>query len=135
MAKIKIGRRLLLRITVDGLKRFGFLKIAKLRQGFASVLISSVLIPQVQADAALQLTAALEKEREKYASIALKIWDYAELGYLEARSSALLQDTLAAEGFRIEAGVAKIPTAFVASFGKGEPVIGILAEFDALPLD
>lgn len=133
MAKIKIGRRILLRITVDGLKRFGFLKIAKLRQGFASVLISSVLIPQVQADAALQLTAALEKEREKYASIALKIWDYAELGYLEARSSALLQDTLAAEGFRIEAGVAKIPTAFVASFGKGEPVIGILAEFDALP--
>ena len=65
--------------------------------------------------------------------IARTLWEYAEVGYQEERSSALLQTTLAAEGFDIEAGVAGIPTAFVASYGDTGPVIGILAEFDALP--
>ena len=65
--------------------------------------------------------------------IARTLWEYAEVGYQEQRSSALLQSTLAAEGFDIEAGVAGIPTAFVASYGDTGPVIGILAEFDALP--
>ncbi|MDX1492435.1 MAG: amidohydrolase, partial [Longimicrobiales bacterium] len=51
----------------------------------------------------------------------------------ETESTALLQGELGAAGFDIEAGVAGIPTAFVASWGQGEPVIGILAEFDALP--
>ena len=37
------------------------------------------------------------------------------------------------EGFEVESGVAGMPTAFVASTGKGSPTIGILAEFDALP--
>ena len=63
----------------------------------------------------------------------MDIWDYAELGYLETKSSERLQQVLASEGFEIQAGVAGIPTAFVASFGTGEPVIGVLAEFDALP--
>ncbi|HAT28689.1 MAG TPA: amidohydrolase, partial [Gammaproteobacteria bacterium] len=65
--------------------------------------------------------------------LALELWDYAELGYLESRSSTKLQKVLADDGFEIQAGVAGIPTAFVASFGEGKPVIGILAEFDALP--
>jgi len=51
----------------------------------------------------------------------------------EVKSSALLQETLKKEGFTVEAGVADIPTAFVATYGSGQPVIGILAEFDALP--
>ena len=66
-------------------------------------------------------------------SIASRLWEFAEVGYKEVESSSLLQRTLAAEGFEIQAGVADIPTAFVASYGSGGPVIGILAEFDALP--
>ena len=55
------------------------------------------------------------------------------MGYQEAESSALLQKTLKNEGFKIEKGVAEIPTAFVATFGSSGPVIAILGEFDALP--
>ncbi len=68
-----------------------------------------------------------------YKRIALQIWDYAEVGYKEGKSSALLQKTLSDNGFNVKAGVAGMPTAFVASYGNGKPVIAILAEFDALP--
>jgi len=70
---------------------------------------------------------------EGYKTIALNIWDYAELGYKENKSTALLQNTLKDNGFTVEAGVAGMPTAFVATYGSGSPVIGILAEYDALP--
>jgi aminobenzoyl-glutamate utilization protein B len=85
---------------------------------------------QAPRDAALR---ALEARRDHYATVARKIWDLAEVGYQEHESSALLQSELKAAGFTVEAGVAGMPTAFVASFGSGQPVIGILAEFDALP--
>jgi aminobenzoyl-glutamate utilization protein B len=81
-------------------------------------------------------TAALQGLQDSYGQykdIALQIWNNAELGYKEVKSSALLQETLRKEGFTVEAGVADIPTAFVATYGSGQPVIGILAEFDALP--
>ena len=65
--------------------------------------------------------------------VASSIWNWAEVGYQEVKSSGLLQKELAAAGFKVDAGVAAMPTAFVASWGKGEPVIGVLAEFDALP--
>lgn len=61
------------------------------------------------------------------------IWTWAETGLEEVRSSRELQDVLAANGFTVEAGVAGMPTAFVATYGSGSPVIGLLAEFDALP--
>lgn len=64
---------------------------------------------------------------------AQKIWEYAEPGYQEVQSSELLKDWLQSAGFRIESGVAEIPTAFTASFGEGGPVIAIMGEFDALP--
>ena len=75
----------------------------------------------------------LQNNVTPYKDIALKIWDYSEVGYKEEKSSALLKDLLTKEGFKVESGVAGIPTAFVASFGSGSPVIGILAEYDALP--
>lgn len=65
--------------------------------------------------------------------LARALWEYAEVGYQETKSSALLQSTLEAEGFTVNAGVAGIPTAFIASYGDTGPVIAILAEFDALP--
>ena len=75
----------------------------------------------------------LDDNRGRFAGIADLIWEHAELGYLETESSALLQSTLADNGFEVSGGVAGLPTAFVATFGEGEPVIGVLAEFDALP--
>ena len=75
----------------------------------------------------------LDTQREKYGAIAMKIWNLAEMGYLEEQSSSLLQQTLSNEGFTIKKGVANIPTAFVAEYGSGLPIIAILGEFDALP--
>ncbi|MGW9685883.1 amidohydrolase [Flagellimonas sp. 2504JD1-5] len=75
----------------------------------------------------------LESKTEYYGDIAHQIWDLAEMGYLEEKSSALLQKTLSDEGFSIKKGVAGIPTAFIAEYGSGSPVIAILGEYDALP--
>lgn len=75
----------------------------------------------------------LDEKFDHYSEIAQDIWSYAELGYKENKSSKLLQETLKKEGFSIEVGVADIPTAFVASYGSGSPVIAIMGEFDALP--
>ena len=61
------------------------------------------------------------------------IWGWAETGLEEVKSSKELQDLLSANGFTVQAGVAGMPTAFVATYGSGRPVIGILAEYDALP--
>lgn len=68
-----------------------------------------------------------------YDKLQKTIWNNPELGFLETNSSRLLQEHLKENGFSIEAGVAGMPTAFVATYGSGSPVIGILAEFDALP--
>jgi len=75
----------------------------------------------------------IESRKDQYGSIALKIWEHPELGYHETQSSQLLISTLESEGFTVKKGVEGMPTAFVASFGSGKPVIGLLAEFDALP--
>jgi aminobenzoyl-glutamate utilization protein B len=77
--------------------------------------------------------ADLQEQYTFYKSTALQIWNYAEVGYKEYKSSALLKQTLRDNGFTIDSGVAEIPTAFVATYGSGKPVIGLLAEFDALP--
>jgi aminobenzoyl-glutamate utilization protein B len=65
--------------------------------------------------------------------MARKIWGWAEVGFQEKRSAALLADTLEKAGFKVQRGVAKIPTAFVATIGSGKPVIAIMGEYDALP--
>jgi aminobenzoyl-glutamate utilization protein B len=64
---------------------------------------------------------------------ARRIWEWAEVGYQEKRSSDALAGALEAAGFRVDRGVDGIPTAFVATVGSGKPVIAILGEFDALP--
>jgi len=80
-----------------------------------------------------QTIASIQAKHDTYKQTALQIWNYAELGYKETQSSALLQKMLKENGFVVEAGVAGIPTAFVATYGSGSPVIGVLAEYDALP--
>ncbi len=71
---------------------------------------------------------------QKFGMISDSIWNFAELGMQEFRSSAILIKTLEKEGFTVEKGVAGMPTCFVATWGSGKPVIGILGEFDALPM-
>ena len=80
-----------------------------------------------------EVIQSIDQGYDQYSGIAHQIWEFAELGYQETRSSALLQQTLKDAGFAVEANVAGMPTAFVASYGSGKPVIGILGEFDALP--
>lgn len=94
----------------------------------------SVLLPPAHAQKTKpEISAQIDATRKTYEDIALKIWGYAEIGYKETQSSGLLQSTLQAAGFTVQAGVADMPTAFVATYGSGSPIIGILAEFDALP--
>ena len=80
-----------------------------------------------------QILDALDAKAAMYGEIAHEIWEWAEMGYLEVKSAGLLQKTLSDEGFTIKAGVAGIPTAFIAEYGSGYPVIAILGEYDALP--
>lgn len=105
---------------------------------------SSVLLPllgcllafPVQAqpsDAHEQVKKLVDNNAANWKQVSKQIWDYAELGYHEEKSSALLQSQLKAAGFSIESGVADEPTGFIASYGQGKPVIAILGEFDALP--
>ncbi len=80
-----------------------------------------------------QILESVEQRRDASWKMARTIWEAAEPGYQEHRSSKLLADAAEAAGLRVTRGVADIPTAFTAEFGSGKPVIGILGEFDALP--
>lgn len=77
--------------------------------------------------------AAVENHRADLVSLSDEIWRYAETALRETRSAKALADHAEKLGFRVERGVAGMPTAFVASYGEGRPVIGILGEYDALP--
>ena len=89
-------------------------------------------LPRPAANTSPMLTH-LDAAAARYADIAKQIWGFAEVGYMEEKSSALLQSELRGAGFTVKAGIAGEPTAFVADFGSGKPVIAILGEFDALP--
>ncbi|MFL2704754.1 MAG: amidohydrolase [Gammaproteobacteria bacterium] len=78
------------------------------------------------------LDKSINSHQEEFQNLALKIWDLAEVGYQEYKSSNLLQDSLESKGFRIET-LPYMPTGFIAEYGTGSPVIAILGEFDALP--
>jgi aminobenzoyl-glutamate utilization protein B len=86
-----------------------------------------------QTDDRAAVLQGIDAKRAAYTDVAHQIWGFAEVGYQEQKSSALLQAQLKAAGFAVTAGVAEIPTAFVATYGSGKPVIGIIGEFDALP--
>ena len=75
----------------------------------------------------------IDGNKATYEEVARYIWDNPELSLVEFKSTAKLQEYLVKNGFKIEKGVTGMPTAFVATWGSGKPVIGFLAEFDALP--
>ena len=74
----------------------------------------------------------LDRNFAVFDALQKRIWNYAETAYTEERSSEELASFLESRGFKVERGVAGIPTAFVASYGTGSPVIGMMAEYDAL---
>lgn len=100
----------------------------------AGLLAAQPTLPPADVEAVkAQAQQDLQSRYNEYRDVAQRIWGFAEVGYKETKSSALLQKTLRDNGFAVQAGVAEIPTAFVATYGSGKPVIGILAEYDALP--
>ena len=74
----------------------------------------------------------IEENASLFTDVSDQIWDFAELSLMEFQSAKLYCEVLAKEGFTVEAPIAGIETAFKASYGSGKPVIGILAEYDAL---
>ncbi len=77
--------------------------------------------------------ASIDRDRDEMIALSDAIWRYAETALQETKSSKALADWAETAGFRVTRGAAGMPTAFVAEFGSGRPVIGILGEFDALP--
>ena len=77
----------------------------------------------------MELTASYEKMLEK---LNAEIWDFAELKFNEVKSAAAMTELLEKEGFRVTRGLAHMPTAYMAEYGSGKPVIAIFAEYDAL---
>src|SRR5215212_7659181 len=75
----------------------------------------------------------VEENRRRLSDMHLEIWRYAELAWREYRSAKDYCDVLRAEGFEVEEGSGGMPTAFVASYGEGGPVLGTYAEYDAVP--
>jgi aminobenzoyl-glutamate utilization protein B len=75
----------------------------------------------------------IDENKELLTSISDKIWGYAEYGLCEDKSSKLHADTLKEHGFKVQLGVAKMPTGILAEKGKGKPIIATMGEYDALP--
>lgn len=80
-----------------------------------------------------QAAASVERQHADLVALSDQIWAWAETALREHRSAKALADYAERQGFRVERGVAGMPTAFVAAFGEGRPIIGILGEYDALP--
>ena len=80
-----------------------------------------------------EISEEIDGRKEYYAEISNKIWEFAEPRFQEYKSSELLQHALKKEGFSVKSNLAGEETAFIAEYGSGKPVIGLLGEFDALP--
>jgi aminobenzoyl-glutamate utilization protein B len=97
-----------------------------------AVTASPLMAQDMSQEKRLALSAA-DALSSEIARMSETLWDYSETAMLEYKSAEFLADLLEADGFTVERGVADMPTAFVASYGSGSPVIGVLAEYDALP--
>ena len=110
----------------------------KKRLSSAAVLLAGLLIiSQLASGASIkkkeEAVASIERHKAEIINLSDWIWGFAETALLETRSSKALADYAEEQGFAVERGVAGLPTAFVASYGEGRPIIGVLGEYDALP--
>jgi aminobenzoyl-glutamate utilization protein B len=99
------------------------------------VIVCSLFISFAYGDEALKKSAVstIEKHTAEMTALSDQIWEYAELALRETKSSKALADYAEQQGFKVTRGVAEMPTAFIAEFGEGRPLIAILGEYDALP--
>ena len=118
----------------SGIQNMKFTSLTAITVALSCLAGTSAWAAELPAAQQSAIIDSVERGREHLGATALAIWEFAEVGYQETQSSALLQQDLTAAGFTITAGIAGQPTAFVASFKNGKgPVIALLAEFDALP--
>ena len=108
--------------------------------GVISVVLVTIILGSFTTLHARELTPAMQtaiswvdQHKAAYKELATFVWENPELSLVEFKSSAKLQQYLGANGFKIDKGVAGMPTAFVATWGSGRPVVGIMGEYDALP--
>jgi aminobenzoyl-glutamate utilization protein B len=97
--------------------------------------LSSILVAQKTSITAKKKEVLLSVDKHQQELIALsdQIWAFAETAMVETKSAKILADYAEAQGFKVTRGVAEVPTAFIAEYGSGKPIIGVLGEFDALP--
>src|ERR1041384_4179414 len=113
-------------------------RIMKLRLNISTIALF-VLLPQSLMAFAGELkdkeaaVSSIEKHKVELTDLSDQIWRFAETALRETRSSKVLADYAEKQGFEVKRGVAGMPTAFVATYGQGRPIIGVLGEFDALP--
>lgn len=100
---------------------------------FAFAFIASPTLGQSLSPEKQQVLDEAQALRPTVEELSMTLWEYAETALREHKSADRLASALDEHGFDVERGVAEMPTAFVASYGSGRPIIGILAEFDALP--
>jgi len=128
---LKSGRRTILAAAATSARAATFTALALL---ITSAMPTGALAQEASLSSAkaavLAHATALEPEIQ---DMAMELWQYSEIALTETRSAAFLSGILEEEGFRVERGVADMPTAFVAEWGSGRPIIGVLAEYDALP--
>lgn len=84
-------------------------------------------------DRKLFVTQAVKEKENLILNVSDQIFNFAEIGFHEFKTAELYEKVLKEEGFQVEMGLAGMPTAFKAVYGEGKPVIGLLAEYDALP--
>ena len=102
---------------------------------FPLLFLSQLLFAQKKIASANKkaVLASVEKHQQELIKLSDQIWGFAETAMKETQSAKVLADYAEVQGFKVTRGVAEIPTAFIAEFGSGKPIIGVLGEFDALP--
>jgi aminobenzoyl-glutamate utilization protein B len=100
---------------------------------FTMVIACPLYSQQSIIDKKEEVLKSVEIHKHEIISLSDQIWEFAETALEEYHSSELLADYAEQQGFTVQRGVAEMPTAFIATFGSGEPIIGIMGEFDALP--
>jgi aminobenzoyl-glutamate utilization protein B len=109
-----------------------------LQMRLLTVLLTLILIPAFAQKQKVnpnksEALLSVDKHQAELTSLSDKIWAYAEPALKEYKSSKELADYAEKQGFKVTRGVAGMPTAFIAEFGSGKPIIGIMGEYDALP--
>jgi aminobenzoyl-glutamate utilization protein B len=98
-----------------------------------AIFLLALAAATLHADDKSVLLQKMDSQAAHYGDVSHRIWEFAEVGYKENRSAALLESELRQAGFSLQENIAGIPTAFTANWGQGKPVIAILGEYDALP--